>query len=188
MIKKFKKTGKIFLIVILGYLLFHVGKFFLVWDSVEVNHQLGNKPLFKSFDHQKKATLWETEGENIKTNNFKTKSDSITPEYYSCHINKSPLLHVTFSVGDGYSGGGYQIDIFQNRYKIAPYSYTDNKKIFDFLDTESYKILSSKLILNQESYKKGDSLFGYGELKVQMGYGPEKYIDEGKGYFKGIVN
>ena len=57
------------------------------------------------------------------------------------------------------------------------------------MDTgEYYKVLDSKLILDKESYQKGDSIFGYTELKVQRRYGPEKYIEEGKGYFKGKVN
>ncbi|MEN5306365.1 hypothetical protein ABE425_02550 [Chryseobacterium cucumeris] len=184
-----KKFGKIFLVVILGFLVFIIGKFILVWNSVEVDHSLSQKTLFKSFDQQKQTSIWGSESEDIKTNDFKTKSDSISPAYYSCSITENPMLNVTFSVGDGFSGGGFQIDIFQSRYKISPYSYTDNVKLFDFLDTgEYYKVLDNKLILDKESYQKGDSIFGYTELKVQRRYGPEKYIEEGKGYFKGKVN
>ena len=172
MVGKLKKAGRIVLVVVLGFLVFTAGKFFLVWESVEVDPGLSQKPLFKTFDKQKQANLWgEDSEEDIKTNDFKTKSDTISPEYYSCYINKKPILNVIFSVGDGFSGGGYQIDILQNRYKISPYSYTDNIRPLDFLDTgESYKILESKLILDQETYKKGDRIFGYCELKVQRGY------------------
>ncbi|WP_114820410.1 hypothetical protein [Chryseobacterium sp. KLBC 52] len=184
-----KKTGKIALIIILGFLVFITGKFFLEWKSVEVDHSLSQKPLFKAFNKQKQATIWSQEGEDAKTNDFKITSDSTSFEYYSCYINRNPALNITFSVGDGFSGGGYQIDILQNRYKVSPYSYTDNIKPLDFLNTgEYYKVLDSKLILNKESYEKGDSIFGYTELKIQEGYGPGKYIVEGKGYFKGKVN
>ncbi|RQO38291.1 hypothetical protein DBR39_15610 [Chryseobacterium sp. KBW03] len=184
-----KKIGKILIIIVLGLLVFIIGKFLLVWDGVEVDHSLSKRSLFKTFDRQKQETIWSKRG--IKSNDFKTKmeTDSLSPEYYECAIHKNPILTVRLYVGDGFSGGGFQIDILQNRYKISPYSYTDNIKPFDFLDTgEYYKVLDSKLILDKESYKEGDSIFGYTELKVQRRYGPEKYTVEGKGYFKGIVN
>ncbi|WPO91936.1 hypothetical protein [Chryseobacterium sp. YR459] len=184
-----KKIGKILLIIILGFLVFITGKFLLVWKSVEVDHSLSQKPIFKAFNKQKQATIWSQEGEDAKTNDFKITSDSTSFEFYSCYINRNPTLNITFSVGDGFSGGGYQIDILQNRYKVSPYSYTDNIKPFDFQNTgEYYKVLDSKLILNQESYQKGDSMFGYTELKIQEGYGLGKHIVEAKGYFKGKVN
>lgn len=189
MVRNLKKAGKVLLIVILGFLLFLAGKFLLVWNSVEFDNSLSHKTIFKSFNQQKQASLLQAESEEIKTNNFRVKYDSFSPEYFGCSIHKDPLLKVTFFVGDGFSGGGYQIDVIQNRYKVSPYSYTDNIKPFDFLDTgEYYKVLDSKLILNKDSYKKGDSLFGYAELTIQRGYGPQKQIEEGKGYFRGIVN
>ncbi|SIQ91752.1 hypothetical protein [Chryseobacterium sp. RU33C] len=184
-----KRIGKIILIIILGSLVFITGKFLLVWKSVEIDHSLSQKPIFKAFNQQKQATLWSQKGEDHKTNDFKITSDNTSFEYYSCYINRNPTLKITFSVGDGFSGGGYQIDILQNRYKVSPYSYTDNIKPFDFLNTgEYYKVLDSKVVLDKESYQKGDSIFGYTELKIQEGYGPRKYIEEGKGYFKGKVN
>jgi len=184
-----KKIGKISLIIVLGFLVFIIGKFLLVWNSVEIDNSLSQKHLFKAFDTQKQQTLWDTE--DIKSNDFKVKTETndLSPEIYWCSIHKDPILTVRLYAGDGYSGGGYEINILQNRYKISPYSYTDNIKPFDFLNTEEYyKVLDTKLILNKESYQKGDSIFGYTELKIQEGYGPEKYIVEGKGYFKGIVN
>ncbi|WP_276835890.1 hypothetical protein, partial [Chryseobacterium cucumeris] len=63
-----KKFGKIFLVVILGFLVFIIGKFILVWNSVEVDHSLSQKPLFKSFDQQKQTSIWGSESEDIKTN------------------------------------------------------------------------------------------------------------------------
>ncbi|MGX5683706.1 hypothetical protein ACWKWW_04025 [Chryseobacterium cucumeris] len=184
-----KRIGKIILIIILGSLVFITGKFLLVWKSVEIDHSLSQKPIFKAFNQQKQATLWSQKGEDRKTNDFKLTSDNTSFEYYSCYINRNPTLNITFSVGDGFSGGGYQIDILQNRYKVSPYSYTDNIKPFDFLNTgEYYKVLDSKVVLDKESYQKGDSIFGYTELKIQEGYGLRKYIEEGKGYFKGKVN
>ncbi|WP_454047272.1 hypothetical protein [Chryseobacterium sp. Marseille-Q8038] len=184
-----KRIGKILLIIVLGFSVFIIGKFFLVWNSVEVDNNLDQKALFKAFDTQKQQTLWDTG--DIKSNDFKvkTKTDDLSPEYYWCSIHKDPILTVRLYAGDGFSGGGYEITILQNRYKISPYSYTDTIKPFDFLNTEEYyKVLDTKLILNKESYQKGDSIFGYTELKIQEGYGPEKYIVEGKGYFKGKVN
>lgn len=184
-----KKIGRYLLIIVLGFLVFMTAKFFWVWDRVEIDHSLSQKPLFKEFDQQKQANLLSSESEDIKTNTFKMESDSIGFEYYRCYISKDPILNVRFSAGDGFSGGGFQIDIVQNRYKISTYSYTDNIKPLDFLYTgEYYKVLDSKLILDKEGYSTGDSIFGYIELRIQRGYGPQKYIQEGKGYFKGKVN
>ena len=67
-----------------------------------------------------KTSIWGSESEDIKTNDFKTKSDSISPAYYSCSITENPMLNVTFSVGDGFSGGGFQIDIFKADIKSLP--------------------------------------------------------------------
>ncbi|MGH1519344.1 hypothetical protein [Chryseobacterium sp. JK1] len=184
-----RKLGKVLLVIILGCFLFMAGKFLLIWNSVEVDNSLSHKTIFKTFNQQKQASLWHTKSKETKTNNFRVKYDSLSPKYFDCYIYKDPLLKITFSVGDGFSGGGYQIDIIQNRYKVSLYSYTDIIKPFDFLNTEeAYKVLKSRLILDKDSYKKGDSLFGYAELTIQRGYGHQKQIEEGKGYFKGIVN
>lgn len=189
MISKIKKIGKFSLIVVMIGIFFSLGKYILFWNKVEIDSHLSKKILFKDFNHQKQQYIDGGESEEIKTNNFRIKVDSLSTESYSCIIsNNSFSLEVKLLTGDGFSGGGYSINILNNRYKISPYHYTDNHRPFDFTNEEYYKIIDSKVILNKDSYKKGDSIFGYTKLKVQKRYGSEKYFEEGEGYFKGIVN
>ncbi|MCE3076818.1 hypothetical protein [Chryseobacterium gwangjuense] len=186
---KIKKFGKYLLIAIIASLLFVLGKYFFLWSPIEVDHNLNKKTLFKDFNHQKQQYIVGGDSEEIKTNNFKVKTDSFSSESYIYSIQDNPLsLQIQIFTGDGYSGGGYNVEIINNRYKVSLYHYTDNPKPFDFMNEEYYKIIDSKVILNKDSYKKGDSIFGYTEFKIQKGYGPEKYFEQGEGYFKGIVN
>lgn len=186
---KTKKFGKYVLIAIIGFLLFISGKYLFFWSSVEIDPNLSRKALFKDFNHQKQEYIDGGDSDEIKTNNFRVKIDSLSTESYGYYITDHPLsLEIRIVTGDGYSGGGYNIKIIGNRYQVSPYHYTDSPRFFDFINEDYYKIINSKVILNKDSYKKGDSIFGYTELKVQKRYGPEKYFVEGKGYFKGVVN
>lgn len=183
-----RKAARYLVIIISGCLLFAISTYFLVWKSVEIDPALNAKPLFKDFTHQKQKSIDAGESEEVKNNNFRVKADGSSAESYRFDIQDlSFCLQIRFSIGDGYSGGGYIVKIIRNRYRITPYHYTDNPRAFDFLHEDYYKILSSKVILDKASYKKGDSIFGYTELEVQKRYGPEKYFERGKGYFSGIV-
>ena len=190
MINKIKRIGKFLLIAITIGIIFSLGKYFFSWDKIEIDTSLSKKTLFKDFNHQKQQYIDGGDSEEIKTNNFKVKIDSLSTESYSYNIkDKTFFLEIQLFTGDGFSGGGYNINIINNRYKLFPYHYTDNVKPFNFFEGEDYyKVLNKKLILNKDSYKKGDSIFGYIELKIQKRYGSEKYFEEGRGYFKGIVN
>lgn len=183
-----RKAARYLVILISGCLLFAAGTYLLAWKKVEVDPSLSIKPLFKDFNRQKQEYIDGGKSEGIKTNNFRVKADGSSAESYRYDIQDFPfVLQIRFSTGDGYSGGGYIVKILHNRYSLSPYHYTDAPGTFDFLNDEYYKILSSKMVLNKAFYKKGDSIFGYTELKVRRRYGSEKYFEEGKGYFKGIV-
>lgn len=91
-----------------------------------------------------------------KNNNFRVKVDGSSAESYRFDIQDlSFCLQIRFSIGDDYSSGGYILKIIRNRYSILPYHYTDNPRAFYFLHEDYYKILSSKVILDKASYKKG---------------------------------
>lgn len=189
-----KKIKKVFLFILIGILsvpLFIVAYYFISWKQSETDLNLSKNPIYRSFDHQKQKTIYKGESDNVKSNNLTIKIRTETSEeYYTCSIeNNKLLLDIKFFAGDGFSGGGYELEIIKNRYKLSPYHYTDVQRSFDFLDKREYfKVLDSRLILNKDSYKKGDSIFGYTSFKIQSRSGPDKYIQEGKGYFKGIVN
>jgi hypothetical protein len=183
-----RKAARYLVILISGCLLFAVGAYFLAWKKVEVDPSLNITPLFIDFTRQKQEYTGGRKSEDLKTNNFRVKADGSSAESYRCDIQDLPfVLQIRFSTGDGYSGGGYIVEIIRNRYRISLYHYTDASKTFDFLYDDEYKILSSKVILDKASYKKGDPVSGYAELEVQKRYGPEKYFEKGKGYFSGIV-
>ena len=184
-----KRVGKFLLIAVIFGFIFILGKYFFIWQKVEIDSNMSNKTLFKDFNHQKQQKIFGGESEEIKTNNFKIKNVGYSNEAYHYNINNYPIfLEIKLFAGDGFSGGGYTIDIVNNRYTISTDHYTDTPRPFDFMNEEYYKIIDSKVILDKDSYKKGDSIFGYTKLKVQKRYGPEKYFEEGEGYFKGIVN
>ena len=189
MVDKIKRIGKFLLIAVIIGIIFSVGKYFFFWNKIEIDSNLSQKALFKDFNHQKQQYIDGGDSEEIKTNNFQVKIDSLSTESYSYSIKDNTFsLEIQLFTGDGFSGGGYTIDIVDNRYKISAYHYTDSPRPYDFINEEYYKIIDSKVILDKDSYKKGDSIFGYTKLKVQKKYGSEKYFEEGKGYFKGIVN
>lgn len=170
---------------------FMAAYYFISWKRNETEPDLSKNPVYKTFDHQKQKTIFAGESENTMSNNLIIKTDSETSEeLYTCSISDNKLLlNIKFFAGDGFSGGGYQLDLINNRYRLSPYHYTDVIRPFDFLDTgDYYKVLDSRLVLDKDSYKKGDSIYGYTAFKIQRRYGPEKYIEEGKGYFKGIIN
>lgn len=183
---KVRKAGKYLLISMAGYVLFSAGKYFLVWKSVKVDPALNKNRLFRDFDHQKQEYIDGGERDEVKTNDFRVKTDSLSTASYRCDVENHPSsLRIRFSTGDE-SSYGYIVKITNNRYTISSYHHTDAPRMFDFFK-EYDRILSSRLILSQASYKKGDRIFGYVEVKEQKGYGTEKYFKEGKGYFKGIV-
>ncbi|MCU7618017.1 hypothetical protein NZ698_12475 [Chryseobacterium sp. PBS4-4] len=189
MIGKIKRLGKFLVVAVIIGIVFILGKYFLFWHKVEIDNHLSKKTLFRDFNHQKQQYIDGGDSEEIKTNNFRVKIDSLLTESYNSNISYNGFtLEIKLSTGDGFSGGGYSINIINNRYTISTDHYTDNHRPFDFMNEEYYKIIDSKVILDKDSYKKGDSIFGYTKLRVQKRYGPEKYFEEGEGYFKGIVN
>ncbi|MDQ0067667.1 hypothetical protein [Chryseobacterium lathyri] len=189
--RKIKRLLLFIGIVTVSIPVFIAAYYFIALKQNETDPYLSKNPIFKIFDKQKQKTIFVGESEGGKSNNLIIKTDTDTgEEFYNCYISDNKLsLDIKFSVGDGFSGGGYELEIIKNRHQLSPYHYTDVIRPFDFLDTgEYFKILESRLILNKDSYKKGDSIYGYTAFKIQRRYGPEKYIEEGKGYFKGIVN
>lgn len=184
-----KRIGKFLLVALIIGIIFILGKYFFFWHKVDIDSHLSKKTFFKDFNHQKQQYIDGGDSEEIKTNNFRLKIDSLSTESYSYNTHKTPIsLEIKLNTGDGFSGRGYTVEIINNRYTISTNHYTDSPRPFDFINEEYYKILDSKVILDKDSYKKGDSIFGYTKLKVQKRYGSEKYFEEGEGYFKGIVN
>jgi hypothetical protein len=188
------KIKKLFLFIFIGIisiLFFIVVYYFISWKQNEIDPNLSKNPIYKTFDQQKQKTIFEGDSDDVKSNNLTIKiEDESSEEYYTCSIENNKLfLDIKFFTGDGFSGGGYQLNIINNRHQVSLYQYTDAIRTFDFLDTEDhFKVLDSRLVLNKDSYKKGDSIFGYVAFKIQRKHGTEKYIEEGKGYFKGVIN
>ncbi|HCA07422.1 hypothetical protein [Chryseobacterium sp.] len=185
-----KKTKKVLLFIVIGIVsipVFMVAYYFISWRQNEIDPDLSKNPIYKTFEQQKQRTIFESDSESLKSNNFKIKVKNQTgEEYYTCAIyDQKYNLEIVFKAGDGFSGGGYTIQNLGNRYKIDHYSYTDNHS--SHTPEEYTKLLESTLILDKSSYKKGDRIFGYVQFKFQNGYGLEKYFEEGEGFFKGIV-
>ncbi|RZJ44555.1 MAG: hypothetical protein EOO19_11835, partial [Chryseobacterium sp.] len=77
-----KRVGKFLLIAVIFGIIFILGKYFFIWQKVEIDSNMINKTLFKDFSHQKQQYIDGGDSEEIKTNNFRTKIDSLSTESY----------------------------------------------------------------------------------------------------------
>jgi hypothetical protein len=180
-----KIIKKIFLFSSIGIgsiLILSIGYFCIRWNLFEVDKNLPENPIYKTFDNRKQESMLNNEP---KTNNMKAEDDFSISEPFVCNIyDKNFGFEIDFRIGDGFSGGGYSISVVKNRYNISAYSYSDSPSNAPEKDV---KVLKSELILDKNSYKKGDRMYGYVNFKIQEKYGAEKYITEQRGYFKGFV-
>lgn len=172
-----KSLKKGFLFATLGLLscMCLIGYFYIKWDKVGIDEGLKKNITYTTFK--------EELNEIPQTTNLETES-IFSP--YKCSIyDHKYYLEINFRIGDGFSGGGYNIDVVKNRYKISEYSYTDHPS--SSKPEKSMKVIKSELKLDKSTYTKGEYAYGYLDFKIQHKYGSETYIDEGRGYFKAIV-
>lgn len=117
---------------------------------------------------------------------FEKKNDTVN---FNFSVHKSPIseniFSMDFSSGDGFSGVNVNILKYRNFSYATIESYTDNKRMFDFLESDNYTVKKQKLTLNKSQYKKGDSIFG--KIELQIKFNPNDSIYNAKGCFRSII-
>lgn len=117
---------------------------------------------------------------------FEKKDDTVN---FNFNVHKSPIseniFSMTFNSGDGFSGVNVNILKYRNFSYATIESYSDNKRMFDFLESDNYTLKKQKLTLNKSLYKKGDSIFG--KIELQIKFNPNDSIYNAKGYFRSII-
>lgn len=102
----------------------------------------------------------------IEVNNKISESTSISNmEFVRNHIYKEKgILFILIDIGIGYSGTTIHIVKMNKFYNLYIDDYTDS--VDDDKKENSYKILKKEIILDKETYKVGDSIFGKVKLEV----------------------
>lgn len=101
----------------------------------------------------------------VEVNNKISESTSIpNMEFVRNHIYKEKgILFILIVIGDGYSGTTINIMKMGKFYNLYIDDYTDS---IDDEKENTYKILKKEIILDKETYKVGDSIFGKVKLEV----------------------
>jgi len=177
-------------ILILG-IIFILIQCFVKWDSVIIDPNISKNSVYKKIDHQIVSHFSTVNKEEKYTNNVIFSFDENTTKiedlnYYNCNIYfEGPFLIISFTSGDGFSGGGYNFKVLNGKFRAESHFYTDNPSFFN--NNLYDKIILQKLTLNKENYKSGDSIFGKIDLKAQENDGLQKSFQYGKGYFRALI-
>lgn len=101
----------------------------------------------------------------IEINNKISESTSVSNmEFVKNHIYKEKgILFILIDIGVGYSGTTINIMKMGRFYNLYIDDYTDS---VDDEKENTYKILKKEIILDKETYKVGDSIFGKVKLEV----------------------
>lgn len=105
-----------------------------------------------------------------------------------CSANywKSDTLKINVINSDGYTGNGFSISVFKNKYKIKYTSFSDAGP--SSFNSPDLKFSFSRLILNGENYKKNDSIYGFVEFKcVDEKTFSKPFEYYAKGYFRAKI-
>lgn len=183
--KILKNTLLIFLIITILGILYFLSK----WNRINIDENIGKSRDIKNlnskvFDH----TFLILDTAKAKTD-FKiseNESDTVT---FNFNASKSPKIEnldsFIFNRGDGFAGVNINVLKYKNFFYTSTETYTDVKKIFDFLESERYDIKKQKLTLNKSEFKKGDSVFG--KIELQIKFKPTNEIINSKGFFRSKI-
>ena len=95
-------------------------------------------------------------------------------------------LNINIVNHTGFTSGGFNINIHDNRFQVSPYSMSDD--ITDHEKPSTFKNPKQKLILNKSSYHPNDSIYGYVEFeKTEYDSYGNVIPHKGKGYFRGKI-
>ncbi|UZT97930.1 hypothetical protein ODZ84_22635 [Chryseobacterium fluminis] len=184
-----RKNLKDIFLIILAVSILAIVYFFSKWNKIDIDENIGKSreindlnskvfdPAFLMFDSAKIRTDFEI---------FEKEDDTVS---FNLKINKSlrseNIYSLTFKSGDGFSGINIDVLKYRNFSYTSAEFYTDDKSMFDFINSGRYTLKKQKLTLNKSQYKKGDSIFG--KIELQIKFNPTDSIVNSRGYFRSII-
>lgn len=169
------------------------------WKVVEINSDIQNNINLKKLNNEKEfSILFDSATLKNKTNNIiflqnekinlkdtVNKKNEMFTRNRICSANywKSDTLTINVMNSDGFTGDGFSISLFKNKYKINYSSFSDAGP--SKYKSPNLKFIFNKLVLNKRKYKENDSIFGYVEFKCKDEKTYPKPVEYfAKGYFK----
>lgn len=172
--------AKIFIVVLICL----VSLFIYKLDTVKTDKSIKEKAV-KALKGKKYSSLSDINDNQVSTDISldKNKTDTV---YWQCSINECEnfklMQKINFHIGDGYSGININVIKLSNKYKTSIVHYSDTSE-----SSKKYSVESQSLILDKKGYKKGDSMYGKIDLKVEEEINNKNFIYYVKGYFKGKI-
>lgn len=154
-------------------------------DTVKIDNKI-REEANKELKNKKYMSFLENSKNEVSTDISLEKNDTDTV-YWQCEINEALHLNfikrIHFHMGDGFSGLDINMIKFFNTYRISVNSYTDN--VSD--PPKKFTVQNQTLILDKNNHKKGDSIFGKINLKVEEKMEVQNSIYYVEGYFRGKI-
>lgn len=172
-----KYLGKIFIVILICL----VSLFIYKLDTVKTDKSIKEKAI-KALKGKKYSSLTDRKDNQVSTDISldKNKTDTV---YWQCSINEYEnfklMQKINFHIGDGYSGMNINVVKLSNKYKTCIEHYSDTSE-----SSKKYSVENQNLILDKTSYKKGDSMYGKINLKVEEKINNKNFIYYVEGYFK----
>lgn len=184
-----KKIIKYTSLVILTIFILFIGCFFSKFNRINIDQSIAKSSGINSLNSKVfDQSFIMFDSANVRTDFeiFEKKDDTVN---FNFNVHKSTISDNIFSMdfnsGDGFSGVNVNILKYRNFSYATIESYSDNKRMLDFLESYSYILKKQKLTLNKSQYKTGDSI--YGKIELQIKFNPTDSIYNAKGYFRSII-
>jgi len=180
-----KKTLKIFVVIFSFLIMFLIGVFFYFFNNkIVVDAQIKKDLAIKNLNNKILFSFYDNPKEKSVTTDFyfdeKPQNDTV---FYQCRFEETGILNtkiISFVFGDGFSGLKINVTKFGNFFRTDIENYTDN---LNDSNLPKYHVKKQSLILDKNSYNKGDSIYGKINLKVIEIQNQNKEY-ESFGYFK----
>lgn len=109
---------------------------------------------------------------------------TISFDDYKCRARyKNDTLYILLNNNNGYFGNGVLIQVFNNQFNIKNIDPKTLKNGVKYIKV--YNILAQRLILNSNTFKKNDSIYGFIDYRCSVDHLVHKHF---KGYFKTQIN
>lgn len=167
-----------------------------VWNLATFDPKICKAAIYAQLDKQEEIysafVIPETLTKRTSDVEYSTGKKSVSEfnnlKVNNCHayFYQSDTLFINIGIGNGFTSQGFLIKFKDKKFYTEPYYFTD--LIIPDEPEPKFKIVYQKLILNNPTYKFGDSLFGYIDFKaIETVKGNKTKEHWGKGYFRARV-
>lgn len=154
-------------------------------DTVKIDSKIKGKANIEL--KKKKYMSFLKNGKNEVSTDISLEKNDTDTVYWQCEINEATHLdfikRIHFHMGDGFSGVNINMIKFFNIYRTSVNNYTDNTSDHP----KKFTVQNQTLILDKNNHKKGDSIFGKINLKVEEKMEGQNSIYYVEGYFRGKI-